>query len=41
VLLYQALRTATGSSGRKLGLTFFAALVLAEVTSKLVLGALS
>ncbi|MEY4546080.1 MAG: hypothetical protein RL685_2275 [Pseudomonadota bacterium] len=41
VLLYHALRTATGSSGRKLGLTFFAALVLAEVASKLMLGALS
>lgn len=41
VLLYHALATATGSRGRKLGLSFFAAIVLAEVASKLVLGALS
>jgi len=40
-LLYHALRTAVGARGVKLTLTYFAALVLAEVTSKMVLGAWS
>ncbi len=40
-LLYTGLRTATGSRGPRLTLTFFAALLLAEVSSKLILGALS
>lgn len=40
VLLHAAFRTATGRQGRKLTLTYFAAIVLAEVASKIVLGAL-
>lgn len=40
-LLYHGLRTATGRRGVRLTLTFFAALLLAEIGSKLVLGTLS
>jgi hypothetical protein len=41
LLLFSAFRTATGSQGGKLKLSFFAAIVLAEVASKLCLGLLS
>lgn len=40
-LLFHGLRVATGGRGLRLALTFFAALLLAEVSSKLLLGALS
>jgi hypothetical protein len=41
VLLHAAFRTAAGKQGRRLTLTYFAAILLAEVASKLVLGALA
>jgi hypothetical protein len=40
-LLFQGLRVATGGRGLRLGLSYFAALLLAEVGSKLLLGVLS
>ena len=40
-LLFHGLRVATGGRGARLALTFFAALLLAEVGSKLILAALS
>lgn len=40
-LLYHGLRVATGGRGLRLGLSFFAALLLSEIVSKLLLGALS